>query len=162
MRMSLGKGYVRRRLPFAVLAVASSVALVASLGLTPASAQGTTSWVDAESGLCLDGNDAGAAYTLGCLNPDGYQQWTAQDDTQGYRLISVNTGRCLDSNYAGQVYTNPCYYPDNYQDWGIYPDGNYYRIEDVRTLMCLDSNNAGQLYTNPCWYPDIYQDWSPG
>ena len=58
MRMSLGKGYVRRRLPFAVLAVASSVALVASLGLTPASAQGTTSWVDAESGLCLDGNDA--------------------------------------------------------------------------------------------------------
>jgi Ricin-type beta-trefoil lectin domain len=163
MRMSLGKGFIRRRLSLAVLAVASSVALVIGLGLTPASAaNGPDRFIDAESGLCLDGNSGGASYTLGCLHPDGYQVWYGQDDSQGQRLISQNTGRCLDSNYAGAVYTSPCYYPDTYQDWGIFPDGNYWRIEDVQTQRCLDSNNAGQIYTNPCWYPDIYQDWNLG
>ena len=109
-------------------------------------------WVgqDAQTGLCLDSDIYGNAYTDNC-NTGNYQNW--RFDVNG--IVNAQTGLCLDSNSYGQVYTKSCR-SGGYTSWQFF--GKTIRARD--TGRCLDSNYAGQIYTQPC-NTGNYQNWIP-
>jgi hypothetical protein len=98
------------------LAIASTVLMVSAQS---ASAGEVYSLENIATGLCLDSNDNGNAYTKGC-NGGAYQLWnytsTSHNPPYG-KYWNVATGRCLDSNNKEELYTYPC--KDGYggQNW---------------------------------------------
>ncbi|MER5742641.1 MULTISPECIES: RICIN domain-containing protein [unclassified Streptomyces] len=137
----------------------SRVTLVAIVGLgcalvgavsVPASAGPQVQFKNVATGRCLDSNDAGRVYTLGC-NGGGNQHWTVRlDDTGGGELKDVATGKCLDSNGAGDVYALGCNGGGN-QRWTPRESGAGVVVwKNVATGKCLDSNGSGRVYTLGC------------
>ncbi len=123
----------------------------------------TARYSDYDTGLCLDGNGAGNAYTNPCYGGgDTHQNWaTSATEFGRLTLKDQQTGRCLDSNYAGDVYTSPCDGDDTYQNWSFGGNGPAYTIQNYQTGRCLDSNASEKLYTSPCNWNNFYENWDP-
>lgn len=128
--------------------------------LTSASGAGLISaFGDSATGLCLDGNGAGDAYTGPCGGDNNYQMWAVTATSSGGNTLqSQATGRCLDSNADGKVYTSPCDGNNTYENWHLNTDSAT-TLQNNQTGLCLDSNAAGNLYTSPCNGDNSYQIW---
>ena len=112
----------RRRLA-ACAAAAGAAALVFGAAGVPAKAASSLSapinLCNYQTGLCVDSNYAGNAYTLS-WNGGNYQYWWPTYTGLATGAITwqdAQTGRCLDSNYNGNLYTSPCNYNNTYQNW---------------------------------------------
>jgi hypothetical protein len=118
------------------------------------------SFVNSQTGHCLDSNTEGRVYTL---PPNGrdYQKWVLVHVGNGeHNIRNVATGRYLDSNHNGQVYTLP---PNggNYQKWWLQD----YKVINVATVLvldckeCMNVNEGGFVFTN-LKNEDNYQNWN--
>jgi hypothetical protein len=141
------KGARRKFFLGLVAAVSALAAVMLGIGqAAPASASAGQRWIDFQTGLCLDSNYNGNAYTGGC-NGGNYQNWAVNYNSDGTgTIVDEQTGLCLDSNYNGNVYTGGCN-GGNYQNWHIYDLGLYATIVDAQTGLYLDSNYNGNIYT---------------
>jgi hypothetical protein len=157
--------------------------LIASVAVVPTAAHAdfTTIWRNYRTGRCLDSNDAGHVYTLGC-NGGNYQNWRVEyftsldcEPAYGecypiYRIRNAQTRRCLDSDFNRSLYTSPCQDPNLWQKWEVdaWTDGQnrqVIQIKDVRTSWCLDANvPEGRPYASGNCYRGWpgYQDWKAG
>jgi hypothetical protein len=110
---------------------------------------GPWTWKNTATLRCLDSNNSGSAYTLGC-NGGNFQLWTNTPLNFGDQIRNKATGRCLDSNTAGNAYTRICN-GGAFQQWTVRNTGSFgWEIKNVATGFCLDSNAAGNLYTRGC------------
>jgi hypothetical protein len=105
-------------------------------------------YVNEATGLCLDSNADGHAYTMAC-NGGTFQKWSGD----GQALVNAETGLCLDSNAGGQAYTLACN-GGNFQKWTVSGKA----LINVATGLCLDSNSSGDLYTMGC-NGGSFQNW---
>jgi serine/threonine-protein kinase len=130
---------------------------------TTAALSGTLILRDVSTGLCLDSNTSGHAYTLGC-NGGSFQKWAViRRSATVVNLRNLATGFCLDSNTAGDAYTLGCN-GGNFQNWTVihrrgdrgFP--NVVSLKNVSTGRCLDSNTSGRLYTLGC-NGGNFQNW---
>ncbi|WP_433081268.1 RICIN domain-containing protein [Dactylosporangium sp. CA-052675] len=78
---------------------------------------GETTFVNWQTGLCLDSNSAGSVYVLKC-NGGAYQRWYLGGNP-GYQLHNAATERCLDSS-SGRLSTSRCDNAVASQRWLIY------------------------------------------
>lgn len=118
----------------------------------------STNISDVQTGLCLDSNYNGNAYTHSC-NGGTFQIWTVDLDAVGSyatEVVDGATGKCLDSNYSGNVYTLSCNGGSSQQLYFSYMEPT--TIVNTQTGQCLDSNYNGNLYTLPC-NGGTYQQW---
>jgi hypothetical protein len=122
-------------------------------------------------GTCLDGNDAGGAYTNRC-NGGNYQNWQIQfyasiDGFDTYRIVNQQTHRCLDGNGL-DIYTNPCQDPNHYQKWKIlYPHNGsniHLEFQNVQTSRCPWAYDVSDAYhLDPLDCGDVGEElWRPG
>ncbi|MEF3113440.1 RICIN domain-containing protein [Streptomyces chrestomyceticus] len=116
-----------------------------------------------QTGLCLDSDYQGNAYTKSCGNDNPYQQWSMfGNDDEGYDIKSQKTGRCLETvGYGDAVRTAPCS-PDSpaSQQWKQEVLGGQRVIyKNVANGRALDSNQKGQLYTSPYGTGNLYMQW---
>jgi len=152
--------------------VASVVVLTAVIGGAPAEAWigRTTIFRSWATGVCLDSNWAGRAYTLGC-NGGNFQNWWPGG--AGYKACGAygcgpvvvikdnETDRALDSDWAGRVYTNPYVNWQNNmnQRWLMTGNDTVTQLQNVATGLCLQAM-AGVLFTTGCG--SNFQDWRQG
>lgn len=162
-----------RALLVRLLALAGAVGLFTALTGIPANA-----WVNADTifrswatGVCIDSNWAGQAYTLGCNGGNFQNWWPAGDGWTGCGyygcgpvvvLKNDETDLALDSNAGGSVYTNPYLNWDNnmYQRWLMTGNDTVTQLENVQTGLCLQTNGQGDLFTTDCG--SNFQDWKQG
>ena len=134
---------LRRRA--AQVAISAAATVVGVLGLvSPAQAAGPYWWRDIATGLCLDSNTSGSAYTLSC-NGGSFQQWVWSGSASAVEHRNVATGLCLDINTSGRVYTLSCN-GGSFQKWRRAGQ----QWINVATGLCLDSNTSGRVYTLSC------------
>lgn len=155
-------------------AVAVAVGVAAALWALPNAAQATDassgtvrSW---SNGLCLDSNDAGAVYSLGC-NGGRYQRWVqvdAQNGPGGWHwaypavpvswksaegalwLIDEQTGRCLQAGYDNVVSTQPCFADQADQVWARYTYADDVLVyTNYETHLALRINGDGRVSMQP-------------
>ncbi len=113
-------------------------------------------WQDTATGLCLDSNNSGDAYTHVCGGD--YQRWARFSLGVGIMFRDLQTDRCLDSDGFGRVFTTPCHVLKS-QNWYMTDTGGQqYEIKNVITGLCLDSNFEGNLYALAC-NGGKYQRW---
>lgn len=106
-------------------------------------------WTDDATGLCLDSDGGGSAYTHFCNGGD-FQIWNSFVLGGNVFIADQHTGMCLDSDNAGNVYTKSCNH-GVFQQWTITDTGGFhYEIRNAATGRCLDSNFEGQLYAFDC------------
>ncbi|WP_261567482.1 Hsp70 family protein [Frankia gtarii] len=151
--------------PAAPLAPAAAPAARATAA--PAKPPSTTwTFLNVATHLCLDSNDSGSAYTMGCNNGD-YQRWTLVQVGGGYQLKDLATSRCAGARanpasdgtrYQGTVFSTTCD-GQTMLVWRTAANAVGYQFTNVATGECLDSNGQGRLYTQDCNGGD-YQHWT--
>lgn len=112
-----------------------------------------TRFRNVQTGLRLDSNGAGYAYTH-VQNDGPFQRWTIQSaGGEAFFLQNAATGRFLDSNANGNVYTLP-------GNGGVFQKWKFsgQSIINVATGRALDSNYVGNLYTLPP-HGGNHQNW---
>ncbi|MEU2616455.1 RICIN domain-containing protein [Micromonospora sp. NPDC007271] len=77
---------------------------------------GETTFVNYQTGLCLDSNSAGDVYAISC-NGGAYQRWYLAG-TGGRQIRNAATERCLDGT-GGNVITSRCNDLASSQAWTI-------------------------------------------
>jgi hypothetical protein len=162
-----------RRLSLVLGAIAMSCTLTTVTASADAIADQDTMLRSWGSGACLDSNESGAAYALGC-NWGEYQVWFTGGT--GINIVTGNvshpviilrdeqTNRCLDSNYQGSVYTNPCWGNDNYQYWTWWGDNYQGQYQNYQTGLCLQTD-GNAVWTQQCGNDPAnsgYQLWRQG
>jgi hypothetical protein len=97
------------------------------------------------TGLYLDSNDQGKAYSLGGSLESNWQNWVlVHANGREFTLRNAQTDLFLDSNGEGRVYTLQEAH-NEYQRW--YIDNN--RIINVATGRALNTNGERNLETLP-------------
>ncbi|MEU9796689.1 RICIN domain-containing protein [Streptomyces sparsogenes] len=114
-----------------------------------------------QTGLCLDSDAKGNAYTKSCGNDNPYQRWSLVWKDDGYVLRNEKTLRCLGVDGGDAVYTEQCSkYPASSQQWTWDSlDGGRLILRSVANGRALDSNHEGQLYTSPYGTGNLYMQW---
>jgi serine/threonine-protein kinase len=99
------------------------------------------SFVNSQTGHCLDSNTNGNVYPL-AKNGGDYQKWVLTHVGNGeHNIRNVATGRYLDSNHNGDVYTLP-HNGGSYQKWWLQETN----VINVATGLALDCN-GDRIYT---------------
>ncbi|MEU7159673.1 RICIN domain-containing protein [Streptomyces chrestomyceticus] len=115
-----------------------------------------------QTGLCLDSDAKGNAYTKSCGNDNLYQRWSWDgNDYNGYKLKNNATNRCLQVGNGDAVRTEPCFtVPRASQLWKWNElDGGRLILKSTANDRALDSNAKGQLYTSPYGTGNLYMQW---
>ncbi|MEU7245911.1 MULTISPECIES: RICIN domain-containing protein [Streptomyces] len=144
---------------------ASAMLLAGMSGSASAADDGDSEYQikNVQTGLCLDSDAKGNAYTKSCGNDNPYQQWGMfGSDKEGWDVRSEKTGRCLETVGQGDaVRTAPCS-PDSpaSQQWEtVALPGGRYIFKNGANGRALDSNAKGQLYTSPFGTGNLYMQW---
>jgi hypothetical protein len=143
--------------------------VLAAVGLAgPASAAAvTTTFRDAQTGLCLD-SAASAVHSDQCAG-QASQQWSITPaGNPNVTITNTQTGQCLDSAYqnpaaspVAAVFTDQCD-ASLTQQWYAEPDSaedGQLVFMNAQTGMVLDSNDAGAAYANSA-NGGTYQNWA--
>ncbi|MEW2374410.1 RICIN domain-containing protein [Streptomyces sp. NPDC006656] len=114
-----------------------------------------------QTGLCLDSDTQGKAYTNPCRNDNKYQQWWVHfNDAGQYQLENRQTGLCLQAGSGDSVVTASCSATKSAQWWTLNGIGNQrYVLSNVANGRSLDSNQKGQAYTSPHSLSNPYMQW---
>jgi hypothetical protein len=123
---------------------------------------------DEETGLCLDSDKAGKAYTDDIGKCDSYnnknQLWAHATSGENFYVIRDSaTGWCLVSasgHAVNAVTTAPCNRSRALQQWSFQPIPNAGTdlVVNAGTGTVLDSDHAGHVYTD-AYNGGFYQDW---
>ncbi|MFJ8295328.1 RICIN domain-containing protein [Streptomyces sp. NPDC094447] len=145
---------------------ASVILLVGTTGNASAAEVGTMAVgqqiKNIRTGLCLDSDYNGNAYTKGCAgdHSNPYQQWIFQWTNYGtFKIENVQTQRCLQRSGSKGVITGSCNSVD--ADWREeYLGSQRYNLIATNGLA-LDSDAKGNAYLNPKNVPsdNPYQQW---
>ncbi len=122
------------------------------------------------TGVCLDSNNAGNAYAIGC-NGGLYQKWypggmgiTACGLKYGCGPVVVlrddATNRVLANDVSGAVYTNDYATNNHHQWWIMTGNNNVTHFQNFFTGQCLQSNGNPSIFTTTC--SSNFQDWKQG
>ncbi|MFJ7990512.1 RICIN domain-containing protein [Streptomyces sp. NPDC096351] len=140
-----------------------------SLAGMPGSASATEAGIQMEgyqyknvqTGLCLDSDAKGNAYTKDCGVNNPYQRWSLVWKYDGYVLRNEKTLRCLQVDGGDAVSTGQCSnYPATSQQWDWDSlDGQRMILKSTSNGRALDSNHDGQLYTSPRSTSNPYMQW---
>ncbi|MBD0709977.1 hypothetical protein BU197_16745 [Streptomyces sp. CBMA291] len=129
----------------------------AEVGATLAGSQ----YKNVQTGLCLDSDAKGNAYTKSCGSDNPYQRWSLVWKYDGYVLRNEATLRCLRVDGGDSVSTEQCsnYPPTSHQWTWDHLDGERLILKSVANGRALDSNQKGQLYTSPFGTGNPYMQW---
>lgn len=137
-------------------------------------ADGNLVFMNANTGMVLDSNQAGATY-VNSANGGTFQNWAlpAFPALPGFiggasavqtTLTDAQTGLCLDDN-AGAVKTDQCGGQPS-QQWSMAAAGATVVITNQQTGQCLDGNflnpalpSDGAVFTSPCNGSSLSQQW---
>ncbi|MFI9240329.1 RICIN domain-containing protein [Streptomyces sp. NPDC053079] len=142
------------------LACATVVAIPSSAS---ADGRGAIEIKNVQTGLCLDGNNAGGVYTKGCGGNNPYQRWYLHEGPKGVMLQSKETGLCVSGKGPGNdgLYGTNCNSGDDAQWWeqrNVY--GNSYTLLNYQNRKALDSNAKGYAYVHRYGDSNTYQHWT--
>ncbi|MFJ6636517.1 RICIN domain-containing protein [Streptomyces sp. NPDC091376] len=126
---------------------------------------------NAQTGLCIDANHAGAVYMSSCDGGNQHQRWERVQlgkSSDGYHVNlfrNVATRDCLQLETTRQdVWATPCFasngQPFNDGKWRA-EGTSYNRFEATWAhgfSTCLDSNSTGDIYIKQC-NEGNYQKW---
>lgn len=117
-----------------------------------------------QTGLCLDGNNAGSVYTHGCDGGNPYQHWYRHEGSQGVMLQSSQTGLCLSGKGPGKddLYATACNSSDVKQWWEMRNvRDNTYTLMNYQNRKAIDSNAKGYAYLHQYGGTgNAYQHWT--
>ncbi|MFF9691314.1 RICIN domain-containing protein [Streptomyces sp. NPDC014623] len=113
-----------------------------------------------QTGLCLDSDAQGNAYTKTCRNDNMYQQWwVGLNDGNQFEFENRQTGLCLQAGSGDSVVTAACNDRAS-QRWTLnHVDNGRYVLSNVANGRSLDSNQKGQAYTSPHSLSNLYMQW---
>ncbi|MDH6544209.1 ricin-type beta-trefoil lectin domain protein [Streptomyces sp. SPB4] len=114
-----------------------------------------------QTGLCLDSDANGNAYTKSCGTDNPYQRWSLAWRDNGYLLRNEATSRCLEVGGGDSVRTGLCpTYPASSYQWSWdFVAGERLILKNGANGRALDSNAKGQLYTSPYGTGNPYMQW---
>lgn len=145
--------------------LATATGLIAAVGVSSASANVSGSFTirNKATGLCLDSDYTGHAYTLAC-NGGTYQAWaiSSNSDNSHAELADIETGRSLKfENNLSTVDTDIPTLPVslNYLFYAIHNGNGTWTFSNMKSGMVLDTTGNLQTYEHTPIQNDAYQQW---